>query len=237
MKKRASCTGITARPCHRGQSRGCGARYPEPGEKENKSVLHRREPRLLPRRVQVVFGTTVGNGRLEVRDSDEAAFNFYDRESGKSVRLAAAAMLEGLSRDEKRDFILTAPLDEVFTQTPVRFEAPPGSPAEKEEIKRETKTPEKAWLPPGSCCYLLYCIEQSLNAVGLFPAHAEILTPHMAVGGELAVDRTAQVEVTDDGARAQVEHLLHRFGQDGVGDVPVPKVSTRTDTGAATPIA
>ena len=42
--------------------------------------------------IQVVFGTTVGNGRLEVRDSDEAAFNFYDRESGKSVRLAAAAM-------------------------------------------------------------------------------------------------------------------------------------------------
>ena len=52
--------------------------------------------------IQVVFGTTVGNGRLEVRDSDEAAFNFYDRESGKSVRLAAAVMPEGLSRDEKR---------------------------------------------------------------------------------------------------------------------------------------
>ena len=45
--------------------------------------------------IQVVFGTTVGNGRLEVRDSDEAAFNFYDRESGKSVRLAAAVMPEG----------------------------------------------------------------------------------------------------------------------------------------------
>ena len=81
--------------------------------------------------IQVVFGTTVGNGRLEVRDSDEAAFNFYDRESGKSVRLAAAAMPAGLSRDEKRDFILTAPLDEVFTQTPVRFEAPPDLPPKK----------------------------------------------------------------------------------------------------------
>ena len=81
--------------------------------------------------IQVVFGTTVGNGRLEVRDSDEAAFNFYDRESGKSVRLAAAVMPEGLSRDEKRDFILTAPLDEVFTQTPVRFEAPPDLPPKK----------------------------------------------------------------------------------------------------------
>ena len=81
--------------------------------------------------IQVVFGTTAGNGRLEVRDSDEAAFNFYDRESGKSVRLAAAAMPEGLSRDEKRDFILTAPLDKVFEQTPVRFEAPPDLPPKK----------------------------------------------------------------------------------------------------------
>lgn len=51
--------------------------------------------------------------------------------AGKSVRLAAAVMPEGLSRDEKRDFILTAPLDEVFTQTPVRFEAPPDLPPKK----------------------------------------------------------------------------------------------------------
>lgn len=36
-------------------------------------------------------------------------------------------------------------------------------------------------------CYLLYRIEQSLNAVGLFPAHAEVLAPHVTVGGELAV--------------------------------------------------
>ena len=81
--------------------------------------------------IQVVFGTTVGNGRLEVHDSDEAAFNFYDRESGRSVRLAAAAMPAGLSRDEKRDFILTAPLGDVFAQTPVRIEAPPDLPPKK----------------------------------------------------------------------------------------------------------
>ena len=81
--------------------------------------------------IQVVFGTTVGNGRLEVRDSNEAAFNFYDRESGRSVRLAAADTPAVLSRDEKRDFILTAPLDKVFTQTPVRFEAPPDLPPKK----------------------------------------------------------------------------------------------------------
>lgn len=83
--------------------------------------------------IQVVFGTTVGNKRLEVRDSDEAAFNFYDRESGKSVRLVTAAMPEGMSREEKRDFILTAPLDEVFEQTAVRFEAPPDLPPKKKK--------------------------------------------------------------------------------------------------------
>lgn len=82
--------------------------------------------------IQVVFGTTVGNGRLEVRDSNVAAFNFYDRESGRSVRLAAVDTPEGMSRDEKRDFILTAPLDKVFVQTPVRFEAPPDLPPKKQ---------------------------------------------------------------------------------------------------------
>ena len=40
-------------------------------------------------------------------------------------------MPAGLSRDEKRDFILTAPLGDVFAQTPVRFEAPPDLPPKK----------------------------------------------------------------------------------------------------------
>ena len=66
--------------------------------------------------------------------------------------------------------------------------------------------------------YLLYSVEQGLNTVSLLPAHAEILAAHVAVGGELAVDGTAQVEVADDGARTKVEHFLNGVGQDRVGN-------------------
>ena len=74
--------------------------------------------------IQMVFGTTPGNGNLELRQRGKTAFNFYDRATGKSVRLAAKSWPEGMSRDEMTEFILTAPLDEVFAQTPVHFEAP-----------------------------------------------------------------------------------------------------------------
>ena len=74
--------------------------------------------------IQWVFGTTLGNGNLEVRPRGKTAFNFYDRASGRSVRLAAKQWPEGLSREEMAEYILTAPLAEVFSQTPVRFEPP-----------------------------------------------------------------------------------------------------------------
>ena len=53
---------------------------------------------------------------------------------------------------------------------------------------------------------------QGVDAVGVLPADAELLAAHVAVGGELAIDRTGQLEVADDGRRAQVKHLLHGRG-------------------------
>ena len=40
--------------------------------------------------IQVVFGTTLGNGNLELRDRGKTAFNFYDRAKGKNVRSPGA---------------------------------------------------------------------------------------------------------------------------------------------------
>ena len=37
--------------------------------------------------IQMVFGTTLGDGNLELRQRGKTAFNFYDRDTGKSVRL------------------------------------------------------------------------------------------------------------------------------------------------------
>ena len=50
---------------------------------------------------------------------------------------------------------------------------------------------------------------QGLGAVGVLPLDAQILTAHVAVGGQLAVDGLAQVKLTDDGGRGQVKDLLN----------------------------
>ena len=75
--------------------------------------------------IQAVFGTTLGNGNLEIRDRGKTAFNFYDRSTGSSVRLVDQDWPQGLSKAEMIEFLLSAPFEQVFDQTEVRFEAPP----------------------------------------------------------------------------------------------------------------
>ena len=52
------------------------------------------------------------------------------------------------------------------------------------------------------------------GAVGDLPLHAQVLAAHVTVGCKSAVNGFSQVEVADDGARAQVEDLLHRLQTD-----------------------
>lgn len=75
--------------------------------------------------IQAVFGTTLGNGNLEIRDRGKTAFNFYDRSTGSSVRLVDQDWPQGLSKSEMIEFLLSAPFEQVFDQTEVRFEVPP----------------------------------------------------------------------------------------------------------------
>lgn len=75
--------------------------------------------------IQAAFGTTLGNGNLELRERGKAAFDFYDRSTGKSLRLCAKPLPQGMDRQQMIQYILHAPLEEVFSQTPVHFEVPP----------------------------------------------------------------------------------------------------------------
>lgn len=43
---------------------------------------------------------------------------------------------------------------------------------------------------------------QSRHTVGSLPAHAQILTAHVAIGRQLAVDGSAQIQIPDDGGGA-----------------------------------
>ena len=74
--------------------------------------------------IQSVFGTTWGNGRLEIRDEGRAAFNFFERDHERALRLSCRTWPEGMSRPELAEFILTAPVEQVFEQTVARYQAP-----------------------------------------------------------------------------------------------------------------
>src|SRR6266704_2616333 len=53
---------------------------------------------------------------------------------------------------------------------------------------------------------------QLLGLVGALPGEVGQLATEVAVGGGLRVDRPLEVEVADDGGRAQVERLADRLG-------------------------
>ena len=84
---------------------------------------------------------------------------------------------------------------------------------------------------------LLYCCQQSFNLIGFFPLYAQVFTTHVAVSSQLSVDGLAQFQCVDDCGGTQVEYLCHCIGDYVIGYLAGPKVSTRMETGSATPIA
>ena len=59
-------------------------------------------------------------------------------------------------------------------------------------------------LPDLEACRLA----QQVGLVGLLPGSVDVVAAEMTVGGRLAIDRAAQVQVADDRARPQVEILV-----------------------------
>src|SRR5579871_3019270 len=51
---------------------------------------------------------------------------------------------------------------------------------------------------------------EGVQPAQLLPRELLLVATEVPVGGGAAVDGAAQVEVADDGRRAQVEHLVHR---------------------------
>ncbi|MEZ0328550.1 MAG: FmdE family protein [Dissulfuribacterales bacterium] len=76
--------------------------------------------------VQVLTGCTFGKGNLLYRDVGKMAFSFFERHSGKGVRVVfKGAMLEGMNREQWQEHILTAPVDELFQVSEPKYELPP----------------------------------------------------------------------------------------------------------------
>lgn len=75
--------------------------------------------------IQFVLGATLGNGALKIDDTGKSAFNFYNPETGESLRYYLLELPRELPKSELIDYILTAPLEEVFRRTPVHRPFPP----------------------------------------------------------------------------------------------------------------
>ena len=57
---------------------------------------------------------------------------------------------------------------------------------------------------------------QGVHPVGLLPGQVQVVPAKVAIGGQLAIDGAAELQVPDDGAGTQVKGLLHGLLQLGV---------------------
>ena len=64
--------------------------------------------------IQVILGCSVGKGNLLFHLRGKQAFSFYDRKSGKSIRLVLRPSPEGMSREESFKYLQSKDPRELF---------------------------------------------------------------------------------------------------------------------------
>lgn len=74
--------------------------------------------------VQVILGCTAGKGNLLFHMTGKMAFSFYDRSSGKSVRLLAKEPPKTMDRGEKFAYLQSRNPGELFDAMDVRLPVP-----------------------------------------------------------------------------------------------------------------
>ena len=65
--------------------------------------------------VQVLMGCSFGKGNLLYHGTGKQAFSFFERKSGKEIRLVLKQFTGEMSRTERMNYILDASVDDVFT--------------------------------------------------------------------------------------------------------------------------
>lgn len=64
--------------------------------------------------IQVILGCSAGKGNLIFRIRGKQAFSFFNRKTGKKARMVLKQLPQMENREEKQNYILTAPFEEVF---------------------------------------------------------------------------------------------------------------------------
>ena len=77
--------------------------------------------------IQVMLGCSAGKGNLMFHLTGKMAFSFYERSSGKSVRLMLKPRPEGMSRQESFDYYQGLEPRDMFDVKPVKTPLPEGA--------------------------------------------------------------------------------------------------------------
>jgi formylmethanofuran dehydrogenase subunit E len=74
--------------------------------------------------VQVLTGCSFGKGNLIYRDTGKQAFSFFNRKNGESLRMIVKPFREEMDREKRQEYILNAPVDEIFDFKKPFFDLP-----------------------------------------------------------------------------------------------------------------
>lgn len=75
--------------------------------------------------VQAILSCTIGKGNLIYHDTGKQAFSFFNRTDGKKMRVCLKpGQNKGMDRAQWKEYLLNAPVDEIFTFSEPEFELP-----------------------------------------------------------------------------------------------------------------
>jgi formylmethanofuran dehydrogenase subunit E len=75
--------------------------------------------------VQALLSCTIGKGNLIYRGTGKQAFSFFDRKTGKKLRVCLKPFPDdGMDRAQRQAYLLNAPVDDIFTFSEPRYGLP-----------------------------------------------------------------------------------------------------------------
>ena len=74
--------------------------------------------------IQVVLGCSVGKGNLLFHIRGKQAFSFYNRKTGKSIRLVLKDKPEGMNREQSLEYYQSCSPDDMFDVKETKIELP-----------------------------------------------------------------------------------------------------------------
>ncbi|MEW9121742.1 MAG: FmdE family protein [Thermotaleaceae bacterium] len=74
--------------------------------------------------IQALLGCSFGKGNLIYRGTGKQAFSFFNRTTGKNLRVVLKPFQGNMERKERQEYLLTAPLEEIFEFKEPKFTLP-----------------------------------------------------------------------------------------------------------------